>query len=130
MRALRAARFTRAGFSGLMLPVIEDSTLAERYARGECTTADLLLYSAVCGTGLDVVPLPGDVTADQIAAIILDVATLATALDKPLTARLLPVPGKRAGDPTDFDFPFFANATIVEPRAPADARRLAEVCGV
>jgi len=51
---------------------------------------------------------------DQLAGILLDVATLATVLDKPLTARLLPVPGKRAGDMTEFDFDYFANARILE----------------
>ena len=59
---------------------------------------DLLLYSAVCGTGLDTVPLPGDVTADQLYALLLDLAFLSQRLDKPLTARLMPVPGKKAGD--------------------------------
>jgi uncharacterized protein (UPF0210 family) len=128
--ALRGSRFSRGGFSGLMLPVLEDSVLAARYGQATCTTADLLLYSAVCGTGLDVVPLPGDVTVEQLAAMILDVAALAIALDKPLTARLLPVPGKQAGDPTGFDFPYFANSTVVTPRAVPEARRLAQICGI
>jgi len=74
---------------------------------------DLLLYSAVCGTGLDTVPLPGDASSEALAAVLLDVATLAVRLGKPLTARLMPVPGKRAGDPTDFDFSFFANSRIL-----------------
>jgi uncharacterized protein (UPF0210 family) len=128
--ALRGSRFSRGGFSGLMLPVLEDSVLAARYGQVSLTTTDLLLYSAVCGTGLDVVPLPGDVTVDQLAAMILDVAALAVALDKPLTVRLLPVPGKRAGDSTGFDFPYFANSTLVTPRAAPEARRLVQVCGV
>jgi len=67
----------------------------------------------VCGTGLDTIPLPGDVTADQIAALLLDLSALALRLDKPLTARLMPIPGKKAGDPTDFDFSFFANSKVM-----------------
>jgi uncharacterized protein len=93
--------------------VLEDSVLAARAAEGTLTIKDLLLYSAVCGTGLDTVPLPGDVTSDQIAALLLDLSALALRLDKPLTARLMPIPGKRAGDPTGFDFAFFANSKVM-----------------
>jgi uncharacterized protein (UPF0210 family) len=115
--AIDRARFLRAGFSGLMMPVLEDAILAERAAEGRLTVKDLLLYSAVCGTGLDTVPLPGDVTAGQIAALLLDIAALALRLDKPLTARLMPVPGKQAGDITNFDFGFFANSRVMALKA-------------
>ena len=107
------ASFPRAGFSGLMLPVLEDSVLARGAAEGSLTVKDLLLYSAVCGTGLDTVPLPGDTTPDQISALLLDLAALAHRLDKPLTARLMPIPGKVAGDPTGFDFTYFANSRVM-----------------
>ena len=62
---------------------------------------------------MDTVPLPGDTTADQITPLLLDLSALALRLDKPLTARLMPVPGKKAGDPTDFDFAFFANSKVM-----------------
>lgn len=110
---LDRAEFRRAGFCGLMLPVLEDATLATRAAQGVLTVKDLLLSSAVCGTGLDTVPLPGDTTAGQIYPVLLDLAALSQRLDKPLTARLMPVPGKRAGDLTHFDFPYFANSRIL-----------------
>jgi len=105
--------FPRTGFSGLMMPVLEDATLALRAAEGTLTVKDLLLYSAVCGTGLDTVPLPGDTSAGQITALLLDLGALALRLDKPLTARLMPVPGKKAGEPTSFDFGFFANSKVM-----------------
>jgi len=70
------------------MPVLEDATLAQRAEEGTLTVKDLLLYSAVCGTGLDTVPLPGDTTNEQITAILLDLSALALRLDKPLTARL------------------------------------------
>lgn len=107
------ADFPRTGFSGLMLPVLEDATLATRAAEGTLTVKDLLLYSAVCGTGLDTLPLPGDTTSEQIAPLLLDLAALAQRLDKPLTARLMPIPGKKAGEATNFDFPFFANSRVL-----------------
>jgi hypothetical protein len=97
-----------------MLPLLEDSTLAARGAEGSLTLTDLLLYSAVCGTGLDTLPLPGDTSVEQIQAILLDLAALALRLNKPLTARLMPIPGKKAGDPTEFGFEYFANSKVLE----------------
>ncbi len=111
--AIERANFPRAGFSGFMQPVLEDPILARRAAEGTLTVKDLLLYSAVCGTGLDTVPLPGDVSVEQIAALLLDISALALRLDKPLTARLLAVPGKKAGEATTFDFGFFANSRVM-----------------
>lgn len=112
-QALDRARFPRAGFSGLMFPVLEDTTLARRAAEGALSLKDLLLFSAVCGSGLDTVPLPGDVSAEALAALLLDVAALAVRLDKPLTARLMPIPGKSAGDAVEFDFAFFAPSRLL-----------------
>ena len=111
---VRQARYPRCGFNGLMLPVLEDATLAARSREGLFTVNDLLLYSSVCGTGLDTVPLPGDVSEEELAGILLDVAALALRLDKPLTARLMPVPGARAGDLTTFDFAYFANGRVLD----------------
>jgi hypothetical protein len=123
--AIDRAHFLKAGFNGLMLPVLEDSRLAQRAAEGSLSVKDLLLYSAVCGTGLDTIPLPGDTTADDLAGILLDVAVLAQRLDKPLTARLLPVPGKSAGDPTDFNFAYFANSRVLPVQSGSLSRFLA-----
>ncbi|MGC8855873.1 MAG: DUF711 family protein [Anaerolineae bacterium] len=111
--AVERADFLRLGFSGFMQPVLEDSILARRAAEGLLTLKDLLLYSAVCGTGLDTVPLPGNTTAEEITPLLLDLAALALRLDKPLTARLMPIPGKKAGEATQFDFGFFANSRVM-----------------
>ncbi|MEJ2598989.1 MAG: DUF711 family protein [Anaerolineales bacterium] len=111
--ALDRAQYRRAGFNGLMLPVLEDWTLARRAADGNLTIKDLLLYSTVCGTGLDTIPLPGDTSQEALTAVLLDLAALSQRLDKPLTARLMPIPGKQAGDLTDFNFPYFANSRVM-----------------
>jgi uncharacterized protein (UPF0210 family) len=102
--ALRAAQVPRTGFSGLMLPLLEDDVLAASAAAGVIDVHSLLLFSAVCGLGLDTVPLPGDATPAQLAGVIADMAALAVRLDKPLTARLMPAPGKVAGDRVAWDF--------------------------
>lgn len=111
--AIERSDFPHVGFNGFMQPVLEDSILAKRAAEGTLTVKDALLYSAVCGTGLDTVPLPGDTSADEMTPLLLDLCALALRLDKPLTARLMPVPGKRAGDSTEFDFAFFANSRVM-----------------
>ncbi len=110
--ALRAIPVKHAGYSGLMLPILEDSTLAERWTERTVTVDQMLAYSAVCGTGLDVIPLPGDISTEQLERMIGDMATLAVKLHKPLSARLLPVGGKKAGDRTEFEDPFPVNAVL------------------
>jgi len=111
--ALDQVSFPRVGFSGLFFAQLEDAALAQRAAEGGLLVKDLLMYSAVCGTGLDTIPLPGDTTPEQLAPLLLDLAALALRLDKPLTARLMPVPGKQAGEETSFDFPFFSNSRVM-----------------
>ncbi len=101
------------GYSGLMLPVLEDFGLARRNTEGMYGLINLLTYSAVCGTGLDTIPLPGNIPEKKLYALLLDIATLSQKLDKPLSARLMPVPGKKAGEMTDFKFEYFANSKIM-----------------
>jgi uncharacterized protein (UPF0210 family) len=112
-RMLKRLPYAQVGYSGLMLPVLEDSVLAERTSAGLATVSELLLYSAVCGTGLDTVPLPGDASPEGLAAVVLDVTALAVALQKPLSCRLFPVPGKRAGERTEYDSPYLVNGAVM-----------------
>jgi uncharacterized protein len=104
----------KTGYSGVMMPVMEDTRLAQLWGEGALTMDQLLAYSAVCGTGLDTIPLPGDVTTQQLERIIGDVATLSVKLSKPLSARLLPVAGAKSGDQTAFDDPNLVN-TVIQP---------------
>lgn len=111
--AIRSTELPTCGYCGLMLPVLEDETIGERCAEGLVTVTSLLAYSAVCGTGLDTVPLPGDTPPERLAAALLDVATLAARLKKPLSARLFLVPGAAAGDMTNFASPYLTNTRIL-----------------
>lgn len=111
--AIDRADFLHTGFSGFMQPILEDSVLARRAAEGTLTIKDALLYSAVCGTGLDTIPLPGNTTPEQLVPLLLDLCALALRLDKPLTARLMPIPNKKVGDETNFDFAFFAPSRVM-----------------
>jgi hypothetical protein len=111
-QVLKEIPVQHAGYSGLMLPILEDSTLAQRWSEGRLSVDNMLAYSAVCGTGLDTIPLPGDVTEEQLAKMVGDMATLAFKWHKPLSARLLPVAGKKPGERSEFDDPFLVNATL------------------
>ncbi len=110
--AVKAVPVKQIGYSGLMVPVMEDKRLAQRWAEGAVNTDSLLAYSAVCGTGLDTVPFPGDISVDQLARIFGDVASLAWKWNKPLSARLQPVLGKKAGERTDFHSQYLFNTTL------------------
>ena len=111
-RVLKSLPVKLCGYSGLMLPVCEDLGLANRANEQTYNLTNLLLYSAVCGCGLDTVPLPGDITMEQLEAILMDLAALAIKLNKPLSARLFPMPGKKAGEMTAFNSPYLVDCRI------------------
>jgi uncharacterized protein len=113
-RAVQSTPVKRTGYSGLMIPILEDNILARRWAEGTFNLDSMLAYSAVCAGGLDTVPLPGDVTEEQIARILGDVASLAYKWNKPLAARLLPAPGKKPGENTGFTESAFLTNTAVQ----------------
>jgi uncharacterized protein (UPF0210 family) len=110
--AVRAVPEKQVGYSGLMVPVMEDKILAQRWAESTYNVDSLLAYSAVCGTGLDTIPLPGNISLKQIERIFGDVASLAVKWNKPLSARLQPIQDKKPGDQTDFKDPFLFNTTL------------------
>ena len=121
--ALKSLPVRLCGYSGLMLPVCEDTGLARAADEGRISVGTLLSYSAVCGCGLDTVPVPGTragqpaaerrALLDATAALLLDVAAMAYRLDKPLSVRLLPVPGGAAGQQTAWKSPYLINCSIM-----------------
>jgi uncharacterized protein (UPF0210 family) len=110
---LKSLSLKTCGYSGLMLPIMEDPVLAQRAAEKRFTVSELLLYSSVCGTGLDVVPVPGNTPEAVLRAILTDVAALATKYQKPLSARLFPVPGMDVGETVSFDNPYLTDAVVM-----------------
>lgn len=101
------------GFSGLMLALTEDTGLAEGSIDAQFDIRSLLTYSAVCGIGLDTVPIPGNTPAEKISALMRDTGTMAYRLNKPLTVRLFPVPGLKAGDLTAFESDDLCNCAVL-----------------
>lgn len=109
--ASKAVPVKQTGYAGLMLPVLEDSVLTRRWTEGTYSLDSILAYSAVCAAGVDTVPVAGDTSEDAIARIIGDVATLAVKWNKPLATRLLPAPGRKMGEMTEFSG-MLSNAVI------------------
>ena len=101
------------GFSGLMLALTEDAGLARGTVNADFDIRSLLTYSAVCGIGLDTVPIPGDTPIDKISALMRDTGTLAFRLNKPLTVRLFPAPGLAAGELTRFQSDDLCNCLVL-----------------
>ena len=106
-------RVPLVGFSGLMLAVTEDLGLAEGTQKHYFDIRALLTYSAVCGIGLDTVPVAGNAKAESIAAIMRDTGTMAFRLNKPLTVRLFPIPNKVAGEISEFESDDLCNCRLL-----------------
>ena len=106
-------RVPLVGFSGLMLAVTEDLGLAEGTQKQYFDIRALLTYSAVCGIGLDTVPVAGNAKAESIAAIMRDTGTMAFRLNKPLTVRLFPIPNKIAGEISEFESDDLCNCRLL-----------------
>ncbi len=111
--AVKSVPVARAGYCGIMLPVLEDPGLAAAVTEGRIGVDGLLAWSSVCGVGIDMVPVAGDTPVERIAALITDVAAMSSRLNKPLSVRVLPIQGKRAGEMTEFDSPYVCNAAIM-----------------
>ncbi len=90
------------GMSGAFIPVSEDSGMVEAAQVGALSIEKLEAMTSVCSVGLDMLLIPGDTPAETIAAIILDEMAIGVVNNKPLGVRLIPVPGKKAGDRADF----------------------------
>lgn len=100
------------GLSGAFIPVMEDSLLAEAVGRDELCLEKLEAMTCVCSVGLDMVAIPGSVDAATISAIIADEMALGMINNKTTAARLIPVPGKEAGEHVSFGGLFGASPVM------------------
>ncbi len=112
---LKTLDIKKCGYSGLMLPVIEDTVLAKRAIEKRFTVQELLLFSSVSGTGLDVVPIPGNTAKQVLENILTDVAALSLKYtSKALSVRLFLIPGKREGDIIKFENPNLTSSVVMK----------------
>jgi uncharacterized protein len=114
-KVIKNLKIKSCGYSGLMLPVIEDKILAKRAVEGNYTVEELLLFSSVSGTGLDVVPIAGNTSIDTIERVYNDVAALSLKyFNKALSARLFPIPGKDVGEVVEFENPYLTSSVVMK----------------
>ncbi|AEF85436.1 conserved hypothetical protein [Treponema primitia ZAS-2] len=90
------------GFSGAFIPVSEDEGMVAAVRAGTITLDKLEAMTSVCSVGLDMIALPGDTPASTIAAIIADEMAIGMVNNKTTAVRVIPVPGKKAGDWAQF----------------------------
>ena len=90
------------GLSGAFIPVSEDAGMIEAARCGALRLEKLEAMTAVCSVGLDMIVIPGDTTADTIAAIIADEAAIGMVNSKTTAVRLIPAIGKQAGEELEF----------------------------
>jgi len=90
------------GLSGAFIPVSEDTMMNQRVKEGTITLQKLEAMTSVCSVGLDMICLPGDTDESILAGIISDEMAIGIVNDKTTACRLIPVPGKKAGQTVDF----------------------------
>jgi uncharacterized protein (UPF0210 family) len=90
------------GFSGAFIPVSEDEGMVAAVKNGTLTLDKLEAMTSVCSVGLDMIALPGDTPASTISAIIADEMAIGMVNGKTTAVRVIPVPGKKAGDWAEF----------------------------
>ena len=101
------------GFNGVMFSLLEDNHLGRANDSHGFSIDSLISYSAICGCGIDMVPVPGDIFEEEIGSLMLDIASISNILSKPLGVRLLPIPMKRENEFTDFSHDFLHNTRIL-----------------
>lgn len=90
------------GLSGAFVPVSEDLNISEAAEKGHLSIEKLEAITSVCSVGLDMVAIPGDTSAETLAAIIADEMAIGVINKKTTATRIIPVPGKKAGDHAHF----------------------------
>jgi uncharacterized protein (UPF0210 family) len=90
------------GLSGAFIPVTEDQALSAAVREGTLGLEKLEAMTSVCSVGLDMVVVPGDTDADTLAAIIADEMAIGVINQKTTAVRIIPAPGKKAGERVEF----------------------------
>lgn len=108
-----AQRFPNVGFNGVMYSLLEDAVMGQRN-KGFFSIDSLISYSTVCGCGVDMIPVPGNIYVEEISSIILDIHAISTKLNKPLGIRILPIPYKEENELTMFCMDFLFNTRVMK----------------
>ena len=86
------------GLSGAFIPISEDASMIRAAKAGAISLEKLEAMTSVCSVGLDMIAIPGDTSAETLAAIIADEMAIGCANNKTTAVRIIPAPGKNVGD--------------------------------
>ncbi len=90
------------GLSGAFIPVSEDEGMVAAVRDGAINLEKLEAMTCVCSVGLDMIAIPGDTSAETISGIMADELAIGMVNNKTTAVRLIPVPGKKAGEWAEF----------------------------
>jgi uncharacterized protein (UPF0210 family) len=124
--AAQRAGVRSVGFNGVMYSVLEDEGLARANDLRALSLEKLALLSTVCGCGIDMVPVPSTMYAEDLAGLVLDIAALAVRLKKPLGVRLLPIPNRAVNETTALNLDFLCDSRVMDPGPSASKPILAD----
>jgi len=102
------------GFNGIMYSILEDKELGDLHVKQAVNIDSLLAYSTMCGCGLDMIPVSGNISEKKLVALLFEVYSISKKFEKPLGYRILPIPQKKNSEMTEFDHPFLANTKILK----------------
>jgi hypothetical protein len=102
------------GLSGAFIPVMEDHALSQAVKEGTLTLEKLEAMTAVCSVGLDMILLPGNISAEALGGLIMDEAVIGIANRKTTGVRVIPVPGAKAGEYVDYGG-LFGSGVVMSP---------------
>lgn len=109
------------GLSGAFIPVAEDSALAKAAEEGHLSLEKLEAMTSVCSVGLDMIALPGDTSPETLTALAMDELAIGVVNQKTTSVRLIPVPGKKAGEKAVFGGLFGESPILRIPNNTSDA---------
>jgi len=114
-QAAQRAAVRTVGFNGVMYSVLEDNGLTDANNLRALSLEKLALLSTVCGCGIDMVPVPATMFPEDMTGLVLDIATLAVRLRKPLGVRLLPIPNRAINEYTQLNLDFLCDSRVMDP---------------
>lgn len=90
------------GLSGAFIPVSEDEGMINAVKQNSICLEKLEAMTTVCSVGLDMIAIPGDTPATTISGILADEFAIGMVNNKTTACRLIPAPGKKAGEWVEF----------------------------
>ncbi len=90
------------GLSGAFIPVSEDEGMIAAVKAGSINLEKLEAMTCVCSVGLDMIAIPGNTSESTISGIIADEMAIGMVNNKTTAVRVIPVPGKTAGEWAEF----------------------------